>query len=480
MKQLGFQCDGLPIEIDAEEPTVDAILSKLREKIEIAKRSPKFSQTMSELNSAIKEFESEKYGPSETQQNDFKAPVTGLIEHQNLATNKKIIGSIIMKLHRVADTEVHWLLEPTLVKLTEMIGGLSGDVNSLKTTQMSEIEKVNKQIGGLSGDVNSLKTTQMSEIEKVNKQIGGLSGDVNSLKTTQMSEIEKVNKQIGGLSGDVNSLKTTQMSEIEKVNKQIGRLSGDVDSLRSPLQADIAQLKSRVDSLDGRLAKKQHINYAVTRVADGFVVNERIIENAFAIRSLPEEIKRILDVGCCESDLSIQLATMGFDVYGIDSKNYELTHRNFHFIRDDISHTSFQDGYFDAVLAISAVEHIGLGHYGDSIYSGGDLKSMREIHRILRNGGTLIMSTPFGAKARVTWQRVYDNDSLANLLKEFNVQKADYWLKEGEEWRIASLNEAKLQDHDIKPFGGTYPLWPCIVTLIATKPIGKSDRPAPK
>ena len=268
------------------------------------------------------------------------------------------------------------------------------------------------------------------------------------------SYLDEQRRLISGLLADVNYLRTNQAKEVEKVNGLLG---------------ETAELKSRVDSLDGRLAKKQHINYAVTRLADGFVVSERIIENAFAIRSLPGNIKRILDVGCCESDLSIQLATTGFDVYGIDIRNYELTHRNFHFVRDDIRETPFQDGYFDVVIAISAIEHVGLGHYGDPEYRDGDLIAMKEIHRVLMKGGMLIMSTPFGGKSKITWERVYDNDALANLLEGFDVQKTDYWIKEREEWRTVSLEEAKLQNHDIKPFGDDYPLWPCIVTLIAKK-----------
>jgi 2-polyprenyl-3-methyl-5-hydroxy-6-metoxy-1,4-benzoquinol methylase len=371
--------------------------------------------------SALSRAEAQKFGSRRTEL---------VVEQRNLATDKKVIAPIIMKLHKMVDREVQWLLEPTMARVTEVINSLLADVDSLRTTQTNEMEQVNNKINSLLADVDSLRTTQTNEMEQVNNKINSLLADVNYLKATQAGAMERI-------------------------------------------QTEIDQLKSRTGSLEGRLAGKQLINYAVHRTADGIVITERIIENAYALRNLPANIKRILDVGCCESDLSIQLATMGFEVYGIDVRNYELSHRNFHFVRDDIMHTPFQDRYFDVVIAISALEHIGTGHYGDPHYSDGDLKAMEEIRRILKDGGLLIMSTPFGAKAKVTWERVYDSDSVSSLLKDFNVQRAEYWLKEGEEWRIASLDEAKLQDHDIRPFGDAYPLWPCIVTLIASKPLDR-------
>jgi SAM-dependent methyltransferase len=262
------------------------------------------------------------------------------------------------------------------------------------------------------------------------------------------SYLDEQRHLISGALADVHYLKTTLAREMEKVNG---------------LLADVNDLRNHVPK------PSNLVHYAIVQTSKGIFVSERIIENAFAIRSLPGNVKRILDVGCCESDLCIQLATMGFQVFGIDTSNCELTHRNFHFLRDDIRETHFQDDYFDVVMAISSIEHIGLGHYGDPDYLDGDLKAMKEIRRVLMDGGLLILSTPFGAKSTTTWERVYDNDSLAKLLEGFNVQKTDYWIKEREEWRNASPEEAKLQNHDVRPFGDDYPLWPCIVTLTAKK-----------
>ena len=47
----------------------------------------------------------------------------------------------------------------------------------------------------------------------------------------------------------------------------------------------------------------------------------------------------------------------------------------------------FNDKFFDVVTAVSTIEHIGLGCYGDSIAPDGDKEATTEIKRVLKRGG---------------------------------------------------------------------------------------------
>lgn len=117
--------------------------------------------------------------------------------------------------------------------------------------------------------------------------------------------------------------------------------------------------------------------------------NERIVEYAFVIRALPRAIAdmRILDFGCGESLLPITLATMGAEVVGIDLLDYQFHHPNFSFRKEDFLDAEFPDAHFDAVVAVSSVEHVGLGSYGSPAYENGDVSVIREFRRVLRPGG---------------------------------------------------------------------------------------------
>ena len=72
-------------------------------------------------------------------------------------------------------------------------------------------------------------------------------------------------------------------------------------------------------------------------------VNERIIEVPFVLQRLPKS-GRILDVGCSNSALSLQLACMGYQVTAIDVRHYPFSHPNLKFYQEDIAHCSIEEG----------------------------------------------------------------------------------------------------------------------------------------
>lgn len=56
------------------------------------------------------------------------------------------------------------------------------------------------------------------------------------------------------------------------------------------------------------------------------------------------------------------------------------------------------DGYCDSLSCLHAIEHFGLGRYGDPIDIYGHEKGFRNISKLLASGGKLYLSTPIGAE----------------------------------------------------------------------------------
>jgi hypothetical protein len=75
---------------------------------------------------------------------------------------------------------------------------------------------------------------------------------------------------------------------------------------------------------------------------------------------------------------------------------------------------------FDAIVTFSSIEHSGLGRYGDPLDPDGDLKTMKCIHKNLKDDGLLIWGAPVGADA-LTWNahRVYGPIRLPLLFANF-------------------------------------------------------------
>jgi SAM-dependent methyltransferase len=186
--------------------------------------------------------------------------------------------------------------------------------------------------------------------------------------------------------------------------------------------------------------------------------NERIVEIPFVYKYLNLPIRaRILDFGCSESMVSIELASLGYDVTGVDLNDYALTHPNFRFVKGNFLNNTFSEESFDAVVAISAVEHCGLPDaYGSEEFSNGDRKIVEEFHRVLKKGGRLIMTVPYGERALVLGaygQRIYDADSLCSLLKRFKIVKEQYFMgMDRKQWLPVAKEELARVDSVSKGF----------------------------
>ncbi len=155
------------------------------------------------------------------------------------------------------------------------------------------------------------------------------------------------------------------------------------------------------------------------------MINERIIEIPYAIQALSDLPKdsAVLDLGCMESLLSLFMASLGFDVTGFDFREYPYRVPNFKFQQGDILHLPFEDKTFDAALCVSMIEHVGLGFYHDPQSElEADEKGIREIHRVLKPNGRLVMTVPFGLPHVNDQQRTYDKTRLDQLLHGFKVQ----------------------------------------------------------
>ncbi len=87
------------------------------------------------------------------------------------------------------------------------------------------------------------------------------------------------------------------------------------------------------------------------------------------------------------------------------------------------SYWDFQktDEMYDCIITFSSVEHSGLGRYGDPLDPDGDIKTMYDIHKNLKENGLLLWGAPVGHDALV-WNehRVYGKLRLPLLFQNFD------------------------------------------------------------
>jgi len=79
---------------------------------------------------------------------------------------------------------------------------------------------------------------------------------------------------------------------------------------------------------------------------------------------------KILDIGCATSSLSLSLASFEHKVTVIDFRDVGYSHPNFIYHQKNLFDVTLDENSFDCVLAVSFLEHVGMGHYGEGKVEG--------------------------------------------------------------------------------------------------------------
>jgi SAM-dependent methyltransferase len=157
-------------------------------------------------------------------------------------------------------------------------------------------------------------------------------------------------------------------------------------------------------------------------------VSERIVETIFVHTHLPCPPARLLALGCSDSTNAIEMASLGFQVVGVDARPLPLRHPNFTMVPTRLDELPFEDECFDGVVTLST-----LGHFG--LTSGqADEQAVAEVFRVLKRGGRFILTVPFGRPAVTPTQRIYDRAQLDRLLQAFRIVERGYGVPEGDSW----------------------------------------------
>ena len=171
------------------------------------------------------------------------------------------------------------------------------------------------------------------------------------------------------------------------------------------------------------------------------VVGSRIVEIPFLYQNIDfENTHRILDLGCVGSKISLELASMGLKVVGVDYRPYPLIHKNLEFIQGNFFDLELPLESFDCAIAVSTLEHIGLPAYNIKPFENGDQKAIKRFYQLLKVGGKLILTVPFGKNEVDQFERNYNLNSLKKLLRNFKISKIQIYEKSKEGWELSDIS----------------------------------------
>jgi hypothetical protein len=140
------------------------------------------------------------------------------------------------------------------------------------------------------------------------------------------------------------------------------------------------------------------------------------------------------DVGSSISGFVSHVASFR-EIHILDVRPLSTQVPNMHFTQCDVMNLESKwEAVTDSLSCLHALEHFGLGRYGDPIDYDGWRKGILGLRKMLKEGGTLYLSVPTGRHQRVEFNahRVFSLPFIRDeLLKYFSIVRAEFVTDDG-------------------------------------------------
>ena len=175
-------------------------------------------------------------------------------------------------------------------------------------------------------------------------------------------------------------------------------------------------------------------------------------------------VARLIHAANPEKHLDIGSRTDGFVAHVASFREIEII--DIREIKSKVKRVTFRQAdltqppedlldYCDSISSLHAIEHFGLGRYGDPIDYFGHLKGIKNITKILKTGGTFYFSVPIGPqRIEFNAHRVFSISYLIDILSEdFLISSFSYVNDDGDFFEEVPLDEPNIASNFGCKFG---------------------------
>lgn len=197
--------------------------------------------------------------------------------------------------------------------------------------------------------------------------------------------------------------------------------------------------------------------FSMARLPDRFGVglDERIIEYPWAFSRLSAQSGKLLDAGSVLNfDYLLRhprLANKRIFISTLAPETQNFWWRGVSYTYEDLRTPCYREEYFDWIVCLSTIEHVG---HDNSVYTshgpatetrtGDYLTFLNQLRGLLRPGGTLLLSFPFGKAAHHGWFQVFDSSGVEKMIQEFrpHLHSESYFRYTASGWKACSAADA--------------------------------------
>lgn len=163
----------------------------------------------------------------------------------------------------------------------------------------------------------------------------------------------------------------------------------------------------------------------------GCRIDERVVEYPWLFARLPRRPGTMLDAGSALNHRFLveraPLKDAQLSIMTLAPEKRCYWRRSISYVYGDLRHTQFADATFDVIASISTIEHIGFDNtmlYTDDASKNetddlGFMPAVKEFKRILKPGGTCLITVPFGRRRLHGWYQVFDDVLLSRVVEAF-------------------------------------------------------------
>jgi len=305
-------------------------------------------------------------------------------------------------------------------------------VSALQRLFRAPLAPLRRLLDGRFADVNRRVGDTRAAVEEQSGAIDGLKLELSAYSATQDEVMSYTGVELRRLAESLEGHEQRMLDEVERLDQR-GYLQRLDRTSRGPLSELDGALASAINHASGHQGFAAQVglwfNPAITielgeasaAIAD---VNERIVELPFALSRLGrlDPPARILDIGGAESTFSLSAASLGYRVTALDPQGIPYEHPNLDSHACRLEEWDPDGEPFAAAFLISAIEHFGLGAYGEGgTDQRSDLAALGRVRELLSDDGLLILTTPYGRASVDELERIYDDAGLDELLAGWRI-----------------------------------------------------------
>jgi SAM-dependent methyltransferase len=188
----------------------------------------------------------------------------------------------------------------------------------------------------------------------------------------------------------------------------------------------------------------------------GARLDERVVEYPWVLSRLGryEEKLRALDAGSTLNYEEIlhhpAVKKHKWSIVTLAPETESFWDEGISYLYEDLRTLPCKDDWFDAIACISTIEHVGMDNVLVTMEKNHRenrpqdfLRAVREMRRVLKPGGALFLTVPFGRYEHRGWLQQFDSSMLSALISEFRPQKAEktFFRYTGQGWQLAAEEE---------------------------------------